>query len=245
MITKIDEIADGIYRLSTFVPEIAAPSGFTFNQFLIRAEQPLLFHCGHRAMFPSISAAVAKVMPVDRLRWISFGHVEADESGSMNQWLQAAPQAQVAHGQIACMVSLNDLADRAPRILAEGEAIDLGGKRVRFVNTPHVPHGWEAGVMFEETTQTLLCGDLFTHVGDGPALTNRDIVAPAIVAEEMFQASALTPATAPTLRKLASLNPRTLALMHGSSYMGDGAGALHSLADFYAVRLRDVEKLAA
>ena len=245
MDTKIDEIAPQIYRLSTFVPQIAAPSGFTFNQFLIDAEEPLLFHCGPRAMFASVAASVAKVMPVARLRWISFGHVEADESGSMNQWLDAAPQAQVTHGEIACMVSLNDLADRAPRVLAEGGTIDLGGKRVRFVNTPHVPHGWEAGVMFEETTQTLLCGDLFTHVGDGPALTHRDIVAPAIVAEEMFQASALTPATAPTLRKLASLHPRTLALMHGSSCAGDGAGALHSLADFYAVRLRDVEKMAA
>src|SRR5262245_55830683 len=145
MDTSIAEIAPHIYRLSTFVPQIAAPSGFTFNQFLIDAEQPLLFHCGPRAMFAAVSAAVAKVMPVARLRWISFGHVEADESGAMNQWLAAAPNAQVAHGEIACMVSLNDLADRAPRSLAEGETLDLGGKRVRFVNTPHVPHGWEAG----------------------------------------------------------------------------------------------------
>jgi flavorubredoxin len=245
MDTRIDEISDGIYRLSTFVPEIAAPAGFTFNQFLIKADQPLLFHCGPRAMFPLVSAAAAKIMPLEKLRWISFGHVEADECGSMNQWLQAAPGAQVAQGQTACMVSLNDLADRAPRALGDGEVLDLGGKRVRFLDTPHVPHGWEAGVMYEETTGTLLCGDLFTHTGNGAALTRSDIVAKAIVAEEMFRSSALTPATAPTIRKLAGLHPRTLALMHGSSFAGDGAGALHSLADFYAARLADVEKMAA
>ena len=163
-------------------------------------------------------------MPLANLRWISFGHVEADECGSMNQWLQAAPQAQVAQGRTACMVSLNDLADRPPRALADGEIIDLGGRRVRFIDTPHVPHGWEAGVMYEETTRTLLCGDLFTHTGNVAPLTQSDIVAPAIAAEEMFQASALTPATAPTIRKLAALAPRTLALMHGASFAGDGAG---------------------
>src|SRR5262245_42294878 len=185
MDTRIDEIAEGIFRFSTFVPQIAAPSGFTFNQFLVIADEPLLFHCGPRAMFPLVSAAMAKVMPVERLRWISFGHVEADECGAMNQWLQAAPRAQVAQGEIACMVSLNDLADRAPRILADGETLDLGSKRVRFFNTPHVPHGWEAGVMHEETTGTLLCGDLFTHAGNDAALTHSEIVSKAIVAEEM------------------------------------------------------------
>jgi flavorubredoxin len=245
METRIDEIAERIYRLSTYVPAIAAPAGFTFNQFLIDAEEPLLFHCGPRAMFPLVSAAAAKIVPLAKLRWISFGHVEADECGSMNQWLQAAPQAQVAQGQTACMVSLNDLADRLPRALADGETIDLGGRRVRFVDTPHVPHGWEAGVMYEETTRTLLCGDLFTHTGNVAPLTHSDIVAPAIVAEEMFQASALTPATAPTIRKLASLAPRTLALMHGASFTGDGATALHALADFYAGRVKAAERLAA
>lgn len=245
MDTKIDEIAAGIYRLSSFVPEIAAPAGFTFNQFLIDAEEPLLFHCGPRAMFPLVSAAAAKIMPLEKLRWISFGHVEADECGSMNQWLQAAPRAQVAQGQTACMVSLNDLADRAPRALNDGEVLDLGGKRLRFLDTPHVPHGWEAGVMYEENTGTLLCGDLFTHAGNEAALTRSDIVAKAIVAEEMFRSSALTPATAPTIRKLASLAPRTLALMHGSSFAGDGATALHALADFYAARVADAERLAA
>jgi flavorubredoxin len=135
MMTRVDEIADKIYRLSTFVPEIAAPAGFTFNQYLIDAGEPLLFHCGPRGMFPSVSDAAARVLPLSRLRWISFGHVESDECGSMNQWLAAAPQAQVAHGMVACLVSLNDLADRPPRALADGEVLDLGGKRVRWIDT--------------------------------------------------------------------------------------------------------------
>jgi flavorubredoxin len=241
MQTTIDEIADGIYRLSTFVAEIAPPAGFVFNQFLIDADQPLLFHCGHRGMFPSISAAAAKVMPVDRLRWITFGHVEADECGAMNNWLAAAPEAKVAHGMTACMVSLTDLADRPPRALADGEVLDLGGKRVRYIDTPHVPHGWEAGVIYEETTGTLLCGDLFTHIGNEKAITDSDILGPAIAAEEMFQATSLGPRTAPGIRKLAALAPFRLALMHGSSYAGDGAAALNALADYYAASLKKAQ----
>jgi flavorubredoxin len=236
--TKVAEIAEGLYRLSTFVPEIAAPAGFTFNQFLVVADDPLLFHCGPRGLFASVSAAAARVVPLERLRWITFGHVEADECGSMNQWLAAAPRAEVAHGAIGCMVSLNDLADRAPRALAHGEVIDLGGKRVRHLDTPHVPHAWEARVLYEETTGTLLCGDLFTHVGDGPPLTRDDIVEPAAAAEDMFRASCLTPDTAPTIRRLAELRPHTLALMHGSSFAGDGATALRALADDYERRIR-------
>jgi flavorubredoxin len=236
--TRIDEIADGIYRLSTYVAEIAPPAGFVFNQFLIDAEQPLLFHCGLRGMFPLISAAASRVMPLEKLRWITFGHVEADECGAMNNWLTATPQAQVAHGMTACMVSLNDLADRAPRVLNDGEVIDLGGKRVRYIDTPHVPHGWEAGVIYEETTGTLLCGDLFTHLGNGKAITDSDILGPAIAAEEMFQATSIGARTAPGIRKLAALAPKRLALMHGSSYSGDCAGALHALADYYAASLR-------
>ena len=232
MQTKIDEIAEGIYRLSTFVAEIAPPAGFTFNQFLIDADQPLLFHCGTRAMFASVSAAAARVMPVERLRWIAFGHVEADECGAMNSWLAAAPAAQIAHGMTACMVSLNDLADRLPRVMADGEVLDLGGKRVRYIDTPHVPHGWEAGLLYEETTGTLLCGDLFAHIGNGLALTEADIVGPAIGAEAKFHSTSLGPATAPTIRKLAELSPRNLALMHGSSFVGDGAAALRALADY-------------
>ncbi len=238
METRIDEIASGIYRLSTFVAEIAPPAGFVFNQFLIDGEQPLLFHCGLRGMFPSVSAAVGRVVPLEKLRWITFGHVEADECGAMNNWLAVAPKAQVAHGMTACMVSLNDLADRAPRVLSDGEVIDLGGKRVRYIDTPHVPHGWEAGVIHEETTGTLLCGDLFTHLGNGKAITDSDILGPAIAAEEMFQATSLGARTAPGIRKLAALAPKRLALMHGSSYSGDCVGALNALADYYATSLR-------
>lgn len=233
MDVRVDEIADRIYRFSTFVPEIAAPAGFCFNQYLIDAEQPLLFHCGPRTFFPAVSAAMARVMPVERLRWIMFGHVEADECGAMNHWLAAAPQAQIAHGQIACMVSLIDLADRAPRAMANGETIDLGGRRVRYLDTPHVPHAWEAGLIFEETTATLFSGDLFTQVGNGPAIGTADIVTPAIETEKMFRFSSLTPATGAVIRSLAALSPKRLAVMHGTSYEGDCAPALDALADFY------------
>ncbi len=235
METRVDEIADGIYRLSTLVPE-AAPGGFTFNQFVVKADEPLLFHCGPRQMFPLVSEAAARIVPLDQFRWITFGHVESDECGSMNDWLAAAPRAEVAHGLTGCLVSLNDLADRPPRPLADGEVIDLGGKRVRHFDTPHVPHNWEARVLHEETTNTLLCGDIGTMMGDGPAITEDDIVAPALETEDLFMASSLTPALAPTIRKLAELQPSTLAIMHGPSFSGDGAGMLHGLADAYAKR---------
>ncbi|MCW5730392.1 MAG: MBL fold metallo-hydrolase [Alphaproteobacteria bacterium] len=233
MQTRIDEIADGIFRLSTFVPEVAPPAGFTFNQFLIRAEQPLLFHCGMRAIFPLVSEALARLIRLEDLRWISFGHVEADECGAMNAWLAAAPRAEIMHGATACSVSLSDLADRPPRTLADGEVIDLGGRRVRYLDTPHVPHCWEAGLIHEETTGTLFCGDLFTQVGDDGAVTERDIVGPALAAEGMFHATSLGIATVPTIRRLAELRPRTLALMHGPSYRGDGEAALGALAEGY------------
>ena len=233
METKTAEIADGIFRLSTYVSDIAPPAGFAFNQFLIRAEEPLLFHCGPRAMFPLISAAASKILPLEQLRWISFGHIEADECGAMNLWLEAAPRAQVLYCELGCQISVNDLADRPPRPLAQDEVVDLGGKRVRIIATPHVPHGWEAQVLYEETTETLFCGDLFTQVGDGEPLTRGDIVEPAMAAEEMFHATSLGPFTAPTIRKLAELHPRRLALMHGSSFEGDAAAELNSLADRY------------
>jgi flavorubredoxin len=233
MATTVNEIADGVYRISTWVPDVAPPAGLTFNQFLIEAEEPLLFHTGPRALFPAVSEAVGGVVPVDRLRWITFGHVESDECGSMNQWLAAAPAAEVAHGAVGCLVSLNDLADRPPRPLTHGEVLDLGGRRVRHLDTPHVPHAWEARLLYEETTATLLCGDLFTHLGNGPALTSDDIVGPAMEAEAMFRASSLAPDTADVMRRLGGLAPQTLALMHGSSFGGDGARALSDLADAY------------
>ncbi|HLH29466.1 MAG TPA: MBL fold metallo-hydrolase, partial [Acidimicrobiales bacterium] len=207
--------------------------GFTFNQFLVRAEEPLLFHTGPRRMFPLVSEAVSQVVPVEHIRWVTFGHVESDECGSMNEWLAAAPEAQVAHGMIGCLVSLNDLADRPPRPLSDGEVLDLGGKRVRHLDTPHVPHAWEARVLYEETTSTLLCGDLFAHLGNAAALTTDDIVEPAMAAERIFRSTSLSPDTAAVMRRLGDLAPKTLALMHGSSFSGDGAAALGALADAY------------
>lgn len=238
METRITEIANGIYRLSTFVPDIAPPAGFTFNQFLVLGEEPLMFHTGLRKMFPLNREALSRIIAPERLRWIAYGHFEADECGAMNEWLTVAPQAQAAQGQTGCAVSLNDFADRAPRVLADGETIDLGGKRVRFIDTPHTPHGWDAGVLYEETTGTLLCGDLFAQLGNDRALTDGDVVGPAIAAEDLFKYSALNPAMGETIRSLASLVPRTLALMHGPSFTGDGAAALHALADDYDRRTR-------
>ena len=196
-----------------------------------------MFHTGLRRMFGLNRDALARIVAPERLRWIAYGHFEADECGAMNEWLAVAPEAVAAQGATGCLVSLNDFSDRAPRILADGEVIDLGGKRVRFIDTPHTPHGWDAGVLFEETTGTLLCGDLFTQLGDGPALTDRDIVGPAIQGEDVFRYASLNPGMGATLRGLAGLAPRTLALMHGPSFIGDGAAALGALADDYDRRV--------
>jgi flavorubredoxin len=234
---RTDEIADRIYRISVFVPQGAAGRGFSFNHFLIDGHEPMLFHCGLRKMFPEVSAAIGKLVPFDRLRWLGFGHFEADECGSMNEWLAAAPRAELMHGMVGCRVSVADMADRAPRVLADQEVVDVGGKRVRYIDTPHVPHGWDAGVMFEETTSTLLCGDLFTRVGDGPAVTESDIVDPAMAAEDLFKYTSLGPSTGPNVRKLAEFNPKLLATMHGSSFHGQCSAALRELADRYDARL--------
>jgi len=248
MTTRLDEIADGIYRISTFVPEVAPPAGFAFNQFLILGEEPLLFHTGSRRLFPAVREAVSRVVAPERLRWISFGHLEADECGSMNLWLEAAPGAEIAHGATACDVSLNDMADRAPRVLADGEVIDLGGRRVRYIDTPHTPHGWDAGLLYEETTQTLLCGDLFTQTGLTDAVSESDIVGPAAAAEDLFGFSSLHPEMGATIRRLAPLAPKTLALMHGPAFVGDTAAAIEALADYYDGRTeawREQRALAA
>jgi flavorubredoxin len=235
--TQVDEIAAGVYRLSTFTDAIAG--GFTFNQFLVAGDEALLFHTGLRQIFPLVSAALARVVPLDRLRWVSFGHWEADESGALNEWLEAAPRAEVAVGTLGMLLSGADQASRPPRApLADGEVLDLGGKRLRWLDTPHVPHGWDAGLWFEETTATLLCGDLGSHAGAVPALTEGDVVGPAAAAEDMFRATCLTAATAPTIRRLAGLAPRTLGIMHGASFAGDGAAVLHGLADDYDRRFQ-------
>ncbi len=235
METVVAEIAPNIFRLSTFISD----ANFMFNQFLVVDEEPLLFHTGLRGLFPVVSAAVERVMPLDRLRWVTFGHVEADECGSMNQWLAAAPNAQVAHGAMGCIVSVNDLADRPPRPLQDGEVVETGELRLRRVETPHLPHGWDAGVLFEETTSTLLCGDLFTALGPSPSSTEQEITGPALAAEDVFRATCLTPSTGPTIRSLAELEPRTLGLMHGPSYTGDCVQALHELAAAYDQRFTD------
>jgi flavorubredoxin len=237
MNTNIHEIADRIYRLSTTIEE-AAPGGFTFNQYLIAGDEPLLFHTGARQLFPLVSEAVGKVIDVDSLRWISFGHVESDESGAMNQWLGAAPSSEVLYNGLGVMVSLNDLADRPPVIADPTVARDIGGHAVRVIPTPHVPHGWEAQVLFDETTRTLFCGDLFTQTGESPALVHdADLIQPALDAEDLFGATALTPSTAATIRQLADLEPRTLALMHGPAYAGDCTRALLDLAAAYEGRV--------
>ena len=232
MDTTTTEIADNIFRISTFIPD----AGMSFNQILVKADEPLLFHTGMRALFPAVSDAVGAVLPVSSLRWVGFGHVEADECGAMNHWLEAAPDARVACSGVGCMVSINDLADRPPHPLDDGDVIDLGDKQVRYVATPHVPHGWEAGVLFEETTSTLLCGDLFTQTGDGPAIRHDSPMEPAIVAEDLFGYSTLAPSTAPTVERLADLAPTTLALMHGAAYAGDGEQWLRDLAANYRQR---------
>jgi len=236
MTTRVDEISPGIFRISVFVPQIAPPDGFVFNSFLIDGDEPMLFHAGRRDMFPLFSEAVRNLIPLERLRWISFGHVEADECGAMNLWLAAAPNAEIVHGATACDISLNDLADRPPRSVADGELITAGNRHIRFIATPHVPHGWESGVVFDEANEVLFCGDLFTQLGAEP-ITDGDIVAPAIHAEELFRATSLGAATAPTIRALAALKPRTLALMHGPSFKGDGGAMLERLADYYAGQL--------
>jgi flavorubredoxin len=232
METRVHEIAERIYRLSTFLPAVG-PSGLTFNQFLVDADEPLLFHCGQRALFHAVSKAAARVMDLRRLRWITFSHVEADECGALGEWLAAAPAATVAHGAIGCAIWLNDQSPRPPRVLANDDVLDLGGRRVRRLDTPHVPHCWDAGLLYEETTGTLFTSDLFTHAGDPAPVTDGDITGPAMAAERSFGFTGVTSATSATIRRLAALEPRTLAVMHGSSQSGAGASALESLAGFY------------
>jgi flavorubredoxin len=236
--TTIDEIAPDIFRLSTHLPDVG-PTGMSFNQFLVRDEQPFLFHTGMRGLHPLVAGAVERVVPVAALRWISFGHVEADECGSMNEFLAAAPGAEVVHGELACMLSLNDMADRPPVAVGDGDVLDLGTHRLRFLATPHVPHNWESGVWFDEATGTLFSGDLLTHTGAGPAVTEDDLVAPALEAEAMFHATSLGPAVPATVDRLAALAPTTVAVMHGASFRGDGATQLAALAAGYAAMLAD------
>jgi len=227
--TQLHEIAAGIYRIHT---PVTLPGGpFNFNQYLVIDDAPLLFHTGPRRMFPLVSEAIARVVPVNRLRYVAFSHHEADESGSLNEFLAAAPHAEPVCSRTAALVSVNDVADRPARALADGEVLELGRHRLRWLDTPHVPHGWESGLMMELETSTLLCGDLFTDgdPGAGP-VTEGDILGPSEGFRRQMDYFSHAPGTASTLERLAREQPRVLARMHGSAWHGDGAAMLRALA---------------
>lgn len=229
--TNVHEIADGIFRISTPFEIPGDPSGFSFNQFLVVDDEPLLYHTGPRRMFDLIREAVATVMPVDTLRHVAFSHFEADECGSLNEWLAAAPKATPLCGRIGAMTSIGDLADRPARALADGEALSLGRHTVRWFDTPHLPHGWDCGHLFEETTGTLFCGDLFTQPGSvHPPVTEGDILGPSEDFRRALDYYAHSADTAAMLERLAAVGPTTLACMHGSAWKGDGAALLRALA---------------
>ena len=236
--TTIEEVADSIYRISVPVPE----ADFSFNQYLVVDEEPLLFHTGLRMTFPLVRDAIATVMPVEKLRHLAFSHFESDECGALNQFLALAPQAAPVCSRVAAMTSVGDFSDRPPLALSDRQTLSLGRKTVEWFDTPHLPHGWEAGYLFERTTATLFCGDLFTHGGAaGPALTSSDLVGPSEAFRHGFSAQTglpdsygMTRDARPHLEKLASTNPRLLAVMHGSAWAGsgaDGAAMLLALAD--------------
>ncbi|HEY6262586.1 MAG TPA: MBL fold metallo-hydrolase [Nitrospiraceae bacterium] len=226
--TCIDEITDGIYRIST--PSAKVPGGFTFNQYLIVDDDPLLFHTGLRALFPLVREAIDAVMPAERLRYISFSHYEADECGSLNQFLAVATKSFPLCGHIAAMVSISDVADREPRAIGDAEVISLGRHRVRWFDMPHLPHGWECGFLVEETTRTLLCGDLFTQPGaDHPPVTEADILEPSEAFRHQLDYYSHTKNAAGMIERLAATEPTILACMHGSAWRGDGAGLLREL----------------
>lgn len=228
--TRVDEVADGIYRIST--PVTVLPGGFTFNQYLVRDERPLVFHTGPRGLFPLVREAVAAVMPLETLRYIGLSHFEADECGAMNEFLGVARDAVPVCSQVAAMVSVDDMAVRKARALADGEVLELGRHRVRWIDAPHVPHGWECGYLFEETTRTLLCGDLFTQGGaEHPPLTESDILGPSEAMRSGLDYFAHGPNTGPVLERLAALRPEVLACMHGAAWKGDGRAMLKGLAE--------------
>ena len=228
----IEEIAPDLFRISTYVPEI----NLQFNQFLVRDDEPLLFHTGMRNMFPVVRDEVARVIEPSRIRWIGFSHFESDECGALNDWLQIAPEAAPVCSLVGALVSVNDFAQRPARAMADGEVLTTGKHRFRFLHTPHVPHCWEAGLMFEETQSTLLCSDLFTHQGNVESQTTSDVVGrfkQGLIGDlegPFANAYPYSSKTDDTLKRLAALKPRTLAIMHGSSFIGDGQQALDDLA---------------
>lgn len=228
--TNIHEIADGIYRINT---PVTLPGGgaFSFNQYLIVDDRPLLFHTGPRRMFPLVRQAIDAVMPSARLNYLGLSHFEADECGALNEFLAVAPEAVPVCGRIAAMVSVNDVADRAPHALGDGETLDLGRHALRWFDTPHLPHAWECGFLHDTTTGTLLCGDLFTQGGRGEApLVETDILGPSEAFRVAMDYFAHSPDTRGMLERLAGTSPTTLACMHGSAWRGDGGALLRALA---------------
>ena len=232
MPTRVDEIAPDTFRISTFHPEF----GIQFNQFLVRDEEPLLMHTGMRRMFEATRDAVSRLIDPARLAWIGFSHFEPDECGALNEWLTVAPRAQAAGGPVASMVMLSDFADRAARMLAPGEVLETGSHRLRFLSTPHLPHGWDAGLYFDESSGTLFCSDLLFQPGDPEPVIEDDpipSVRQAIIgglAGPLAHDIPYTHHTDAMLHELAALAPRTLAIMHGASYRGDGGKVLEDFA---------------
>ncbi len=228
----ITEIAPDFYRISTFIPDI----NLQFNQFLVKDDEPLLFHTGMRGLFPVVREEVTKIIDPAKIRWIGFSHFESDECGALNDWLEIAPQAAPVCSLVGAMVSVNDFSKRPARAMTDGEILETGKYKFRFLHTPHVPHCWEAGMMFEETNKTLLCSDLFTHFGDVESLTSSDIVGrfkqDLINGEQgpLAQAYPYSAKTAEQLKRIAALEPKTLAVMHGSSFSGNGRLAINDLA---------------
>lgn len=230
--TNVHEIADGIYRINTPVIIDGGSGGFSFNQYLIVDDEPLIFHTGPRKMFPLVREAVSNILPVERLRYIAFSHVEADECGSLNEWLAIARHSLPLCSTVAALVSVNDLSDRPARALANEETLLLGKHSLRWLDAPHLPHAWECGFMMEEKTKTLLCGDLFTQGGSNlPALTESDILGPSEAFRHGMDYFSHTKNARNMLEKLASTKPETLACMHGSAWHGDGEKILLELAD--------------
>jgi flavorubredoxin len=232
--TRIDEVAPDLYRISVYAEQF----DLQFNHFLVRDEEPLLFHTGMRGMFPQVREALARVIDPATLRWISWSHFEVDECGALNEWLAVAPKATPVVGVIGAMININDFSNRPPRALAVDERLETGRHRFRFVPTPHLPHGWDCGVMFEETDRVLLCSDLLHQIGDLEPVTTSDITGRYRSAVETYQQSPVlmdyvpyTDNTKRQLAKLAALEPRTLAAMHGSTFVGDGASVLLACDD--------------
>jgi flavorubredoxin len=229
--TRVDEIADGIYRINTPLPPSAFPGGFSFNQYLIKDQHPLLFHTGPRKLFPLVKQAIESVLPITKLRYVAFSHYEADECGSLNEFLAVAPNASPLCGKVAAMVSIDDVADRPAFALGDGETAHLGQHDFVWYDTPHLPHAWECGLAFEKSTGTLLCGDLFTQPGTGDeAVTEKDILGPSEAFRKQFDYFSHTKNANAMFEKMAKLKPKMLACMHGSAWRGDGAKLLKALS---------------